>query len=77
MFFKNKTVAEQARDNPEPSVIWQERGTAHPFFFLNFILLFKCILHIKHINNIEYFENQIIHKKFVLYIHIFHTLKYH
>jgi hypothetical protein len=30
-------------------------------FFLKF-LLFKFILYIKHINNIEYFENQIIHK---------------
>ena len=41
-------------------------------FFLKFFLLFKCILYIKHINNIEYFENQIIHKNlFNFYIHIF------
>ena len=40
------------------------------FFFFQF-LLFKCILYIKHINNIEYFENQIIHKNlFNFYIHI-------
>ena len=32
--------------------------------FPNF-LLFKCILYIKHINNVGYFENQIIHKNFV------------
>jgi hypothetical protein len=39
-------------------------------FFLIFFL-FKCISYIKHINNIEYFENQIIHKKlFNSYIHI-------
>ena len=39
-------------------------------FFLIF-LLFKCILYIKHINNIDYFENQIIYKNvFNFYIHI-------
>jgi hypothetical protein len=39
-------------------------------FFLKF-LLFKCILYIEHINNIECSENQKIHKKlFNFYIHI-------
>jgi hypothetical protein len=42
-----------------------------PFFFFLVFLLFKCILYIKYINNIEYFENQIIHKNlFNFYIHI-------
>jgi hypothetical protein len=44
-------------------------------FFLQF-LLFKCILYIKYINNIEYFENKIIRKNlFNFYLHIIHTLK--
>ena len=38
--------------------------------WMNF-LLFKCILYIKHINNIEYFENQVIPKNvFNFYNHI-------
>lgn len=44
-------------------------GTLYLTFFLKFFLLFKCIVYTKHINNIEYFENQIIHL-LNFYIHI-------
>jgi hypothetical protein len=41
----------------------------HHFFLI--FLLFKYILYIKDISNIEYYENQIIHKNlFNFYIHI-------